>query len=531
MNRDSSRCGPIRDLLAELIYGELDESSEREVRLHIEQCQECRQELADLERIRAVMRSSTELELPAGLEARVMSEARQALPAQEEAGPESAPSGLRALLSRLLATPAFKPALAASLTALLIAGIAWMVAERRGSVIERHVEKRTVEPVPSFEAPAAPPREEEAQELTTAPPPYPTPGVVESKETRADEPAPATPAVDGVKLDKEAPRSGAEKDSSGPYDLLASVATSKTEASGDATPAATKKAPAAKLAEIAADEDAGMVAGGTKSGTGASTLGGYAAGMEGEAAVEEHTVPDTTLVESAPKKPAPAPASPPPSEPSPGAAPPLPTYMQPAADMEDDEVLEAEETKPAKAAGSSGKKSLKQKWADYKAKKKAEKEAKKAKKKAGEKAEEQAKNKGAAAESIPAAAAQAPADKAQDPFDAAMSKKKAKDYEGCVSILAALKKSPSSTSKSAAKVHHQLAWCTAASGDAKKALVLYENLLAKHPSYAGRHQAMMEAADLYAKLGDKKGARALLEKLLDVPAFEKKARKKLEKLK
>jgi TolA-binding protein len=189
--------------------------------------------------------------------------------------------------------------------------------------------------------------------------------------------------------------------------------------------------------------------------------------------------------------------------------------------MEDDEISEAEEMKSSKGAGSSGKKSWKEKWADYKAKKKAEKQAKKDKKKS--------KKKGKMAESIPTGAEQA--DAAQDPFDAAMSKKKDKDYKGCISILSSLKKSPSSTTKSAARVQHQLASCTASSGDAKKALVLYENLLAKHPSYPGRHQAMMEAADLYAKLGDKKGARALLEKLLDVPKYEKKAKKKLEKLK
>jgi anti-sigma factor (TIGR02949 family) len=527
MNRDTSRCDHVRDLLAELIYGELDTSSEREVRRHIEDCPECRQELADLERVRAVMRSSTELELPAGLEARVMSEARQALPEAETAPPESEPSGLRALLSRLLASPAFRPALAASLTALLIAGIAWMLVERRGSVIERHVEKRTKEPLPSFEAPAAPPEEEVEQEGITTPPPYPTPAAAESTQARADGPVTAPVAGDGAKHDKEAPRSETEKDSSPPHDLLTSVATGKTKAGEKSPPPVAKKMPGTKLAGIAADEDGGMVAGGAEGGAGASTLGGYGTGTKAGPPAEEHATLDATLGKSAPKKPAtpsptPAPASPPPPEPSTGAAPPPPTYASPAADMEDDELLEAEESKPEKSAGSSGKKSWKQKWADYKAKKKAAKEAKKAKK---------AKNKGAKAESVPGAAAQAAADAAQDPFDAAMSKKKDKDYKGCVSILSALKKSPSSTGKSAARVHHQLAWCTAAAGDAKKALVLYENLLAKHPSYAGRHQAMMEAADLYAKLGDKKGARALLEKLLDVPKYEKKAKKKLEKLK
>ncbi len=535
MKRDSSRCGPIRDLLAELIYGELDESSEREVRRHIEGCPECRGELADLERLRAVMRSAPELELPAGLEARVMSEARQALPAAGTTQQEDEPSGLRALLARLLAAPVFKPALAAALTALLIAGIAWLLTERRGSVIERHVEKKIAEPMPSFEAPAAPPEEHVKQEHTATPPPYPMPATQKAPSGKE--------AGAAAKHDKASLRSEGEKDSSGLHDLLASTATGKTSTAGDAPPPPAKKPVDTKLAGIAADEDAGMAAGGAKSGSAANTgtdldltlgeapagtLGGYAATIEHETPAEESAATDSAAVKSAPKPASPStsptPASPSPAKASPGGAPPPPAYMQPAADMEDDEALEAEEMKPSKAAGSSGKKSLKEKWAEYKAKKKAEKQTKKQKK---------SKKKGTATESVPATAAQEPADVdgAQDPFDAAMGKKKDKDYPGCVSILSSLRKSPSSTTQSPAKVLHQLASCTASSGEAKKALVLYENLLAKHPSYAGRHQAMMEAADLYAKLVDKKGARALLEKLLDVPAYEKKAKKKLEKLK
>jgi tetratricopeptide (TPR) repeat protein len=82
-----------------------------------------------------------------------------------------------------------------------------------------------------------------------------------------------------------------------------------------------------------------------------------------------------------------------------------------------------------------------------------------------------------------------------------------------------------------ARVLHQLAWCTARTGDTDKALVYYENLFAKYPGYTGKHQAMWEAADLYLTAGDKKHASSLLEKLAKVPSWEKKARKKREKIK
>ena len=76
-----------------------------------------------------------------------------------------------------------------------------------------------------------------------------------------------------------------------------------------------------------------------------------------------------------------------------------------------------------------------------------------------------------------------------------------------------------------------LALCTSKAGDTDRALVYYENLFAKYPGYAGRHQAMWEAANLYIKAGDKKHAAGLLEKLLDEPAWQEKAKKKLKKIK
>ena len=128
------------------------------------------------------------------------------------------------------------------------------------------------------------------------------------------------------------------------------------------------------------------------------------------------------------------------------------------------------------------------------------------------------------------AAAEAPAQTSPDPFDEAMARKKEKDFDGAVKILKSLKKDPSLTKTAKAKVLHQLAACTASAGDAKQALVYYENLLALHPTYGGRNQAMWEAALLYIKTGDKKRARSLLEKLSKTDAYGDRAKKKLKEL-
>ena len=133
------------------------------------------------------------------------------------------------------------------------------------------------------------------------------------------------------------------------------------------------------------------------------------------------------------------------------------------------------------------------------------------------------KKKGKTAEaekSVAAEEAQAPA----DPFDQAMAEKKDKDWKGAIAILKTIKDDPSATSAPQARVYHELAICTAAAGSKQKALVIYENLLARFPDYAGRYQAMWEAALLYIEVGDKAGAKALLAQLEKVPAWQKQAK-------
>lgn len=500
MKRDESRCAPVRDLLFELVYGELDEASARDVRRHLKSCPSCRAELEGLERVRAVMRSSRELDLPAGLEARVMSEARGALGREEPDHAPSGPSGLRALVARLLAPAVLKPAVAAALTALLVAGIAILLAERRGSVVERYAEKPSREPATALEAPAAPPTETvEAESRPAAPPPYPTSaaGSAEREEEAVElpEPPPATKDQPAKKTAHKGAR----------------LATDEKAALDDATPggavttaAAKPPAPEPKMPLKPKPAESPPGADLDLSGTGSAVDGaasipaqmpsaGYAAKLEESEAVGSEIAAagksGAPTGEAAPQpSPAPSPASP-------------PAYGPVPMDMEEDEALEKKKPKSDKSKWWTGKKK-------GKTKKKAAKEA---------------------APGASAAAAEQPA--APDPFDEAMKKKKKKRYGEAVAILKSLKKSPSSTKASRAKVIHQLASCLAAAGDTDAALVQYENLFAKFPAYPGREKATWEAANLYLKAGDKKHARALLEKLADSPQYGKKAKKKLKKLK
>jgi hypothetical protein len=491
----------VRDLLFELVYGELDESSARDVRHHLESCPSCRAELEGLERVRAVMRSSRELDLPAGLEARVMSEARGALGREEPDHAPSGPSGLRALVARLLAPAVLKPAVAAALTALLVAGIAILLAERRGSVVERYAEKPTREPVTALEAPAAPPLETvEAESRPAAPPPYPTSaaGSAEREEEAAKLPAPP-PATKDQPAKKTAHKGARlatdEKAALDDATLGGAVATSTAK-----PPAPEPKMPLKpKPAESPPGADLDL------SGTGSAVDGaasipaqmpsaGYAAKLEPTEAAESGTAAagksGAPAGEAAPQpSPAPPPASP-------------PAYGPVPMDMEEDEALEKKKKS----------KSDKPKWWTGKKKGKTKKKV----------AKEAAPGASAATEEQPAA---------PDPFDEAMKKKKKKKYGKAVAILKSLKKNPASTKASRAKVIHQLASCLAAAGDTDAALVQYENLFAKFPAYPGREKATWEAANLYLKAGDKKHARALLEKLADSPQYGKKARKKLKKLK
>ena len=60
-------CARVREKLTEYQYGLLDEAAAREVRAHLQECAACREELAALERLDALIGPAVEYEAPAGM--------------------------------------------------------------------------------------------------------------------------------------------------------------------------------------------------------------------------------------------------------------------------------------------------------------------------------------------------------------------------------------------------------------------------------------------------------------------------------
>jgi len=67
------RCARVRENLTEYQFGLLDESASREVRAHLDECADCREELAALERLDALMEPAEQFEAPRNMWAGIQS--------------------------------------------------------------------------------------------------------------------------------------------------------------------------------------------------------------------------------------------------------------------------------------------------------------------------------------------------------------------------------------------------------------------------------------------------------------------------
>ena len=116
----------------------------------------------------------------------------------------------------------------------------------------------------------------------------------------------------------------------------------------------------------------------------------------------------------------------------------------------------------------------------------------------------------------------------KDPYYEARDRFASGDYDGALSYLQSIVKKTSPSSASMAGVYHMLAKTWKQKGNSSKALIYYENLFARYPSYGQISQARWEAAQLYIAAGDTKQAKKLLDKLVKNPAYKDKAQKKLD---
>ena len=122
-------------------------------------------------------------------------------------------------------------------------------------------------------------------------------------------------------------------------------------------------------------------------------------------------------------------------------------------------------------------------------------------------------------------------DTKKDPYSEARDRFSSGDYDGALSYLQSIVKKTTPSSASMASVYHMLAKTWKKKGNSGKALIYYENLFARYPSYSQISQARWEAALLYIAAGDTKQAKKLLEKLVKNPSYKDKAKKKLDSLK
>ncbi len=551
MTRDRTGCETNRERMTELLYGELDVRSLQELSSHLETCEDCREELESLRSIRSLMRSARTIDIPPGLEARVMSEARSAL--SHRATPYVEPSGPRATqaswLSRLLKGGILRPAMAAALAVLLVAGVAYLLEGGKPSVMQRY--EKTPSPAPSLEraAPAPPAPATEHEQSSThdhkAVTPREDPGLETTVTLAQQADVAMTPTgnaaaekvvADNLSSSQVATKMPAQPSAEADDEDAAGLVGAKDSAdTGSASPLAGKQDLFAAIADKklpvteSMDEAAGeMPAGGMS--TSSTPEGGHSKSAGGTGAKTAMTGADVGYAPEpvAPKTVAAPPAklAPPPST-APAPSPPASAgaSMAPMDGVEsgmksgEDTMSEPEPVKDVEEATPKKKPSLWESW----------------KKKKAEKKEKKKGSLGTSSSSTGSTEAEKPVEATdqtvfQDPFDQAMGLKKDKKCDEAIPILKKLKDDPASTQASQAKVYHTLAECTAAQGEAQKALVYYENLFARWPAYAGRNQAMWEAAQLYILVGDKATARAMLEKLLSVPAFSDKAKKKLEGL-
>jgi anti-sigma factor RsiW len=466
MSKPSTHCERHRAMLTELVYGELEADAARDLERHLESCASCSEELEQLRRLRALMERAQPIEIPAGLESRVMSEARSALERGSAATRPAAPERSRPWWSGwLVSRPVLRPALAAALTLLFVAGVVLLLEGREGGVLQRYADEPGEGPPAELPAPPPPARHRE-QSREQPPAPAAVPEQPAAGDVGTEAPPPAAPY--GSTADRDGPAATKRK--------VPAEGGAKT-GEGAAPPGALDDESTA-----AKDDVSGLL--------GAGSAGGGKAPTQPSA---QEPVTGATPESYSFSAPAPAADGPPaaakaPPAPKPGS----PAKAAPAPAAEDMEEGAAGGGPPAKKPA----------WLS-KSKKKAEQQA---------------------------PAAEAEEKPAVDPFERAVELAKTGENDEAIALLQKIKADPTMSGASPAKVYHQLAVCLAAAGDEGKALIYFENLFARWPKYPARHQAMWQAANLYIRTGDATSARKLLEKLLSSAAYGEKAREKLEEL-
>jgi TolA-binding protein len=139
-----------------------------------------------------------------------------------------------------------------------------------------------------------------------------------------------------------------------------------------------------------------------------------------------------------------------------------------------------------------------------------------------------------AAPPVGAHLAQAPAREsapatAQAYFDRGVAREQARDHRGAADDFEAVTRRADAGALLPAALHRQ-ARNQAAAGATRQAIATYESLLARHPTYPGASQAMLEVAELYRRSGDLAAARRWLGRAEGSPATAAQARQRLQVL-
>lgn len=573
MAENEHSCKQCREWMMDILYPEDLDHLPAGIEKHVDACRECGEELKALKGTLSMIRSvDLKIRPPAGLEDRIIS----AIDREVGGRPAMQPAvGFFSLLGEKIqralqaARPVvMNPAFAAAMIVLVIGGFLlfvkdairenpWSGSEQESGIVVSPVPPEEEGP-PGFILETAP------REAKVAAQEVPAVGAaeVEGKEERAKARAPAIPAIEDTVSEGDGELAAAlkakakiktidktkELEYPGPLDLETSGGGKKGKATTYfSTPfvddgVGPGMGPGGKAGDTSAGEsnieivsekvpEGAAQGGGTVSNTvsGMDVMADKKSGYKYKPA-EEMKVPATkkkappppVTTGSAASTPAPTPA---PSAPS--------SVYDMAGEAEEADSLMAYEAMVDHADMSPPKKSKEGKKKGWLARWKEKKKAATAKKKkAGSakaaKSDEDAyrfeKNEKTLAE-----AAQ-PASQKKDPYALARDYYQDGDYDKALKVLNAVLKSPSSTTTGMAYVYHLLGKVWNKKGKKSKALVYYENLFTRYPSYAYINQARWEAALLYIATGEKSQAGKLLEKLLKSSKYKDKARKKLDSL-
>jgi|GEM_PF-2627792 len=118
-----------------------------------------------------------------------------------------------------------------------------------------------------------------------------------------------------------------------------------------------------------------------------------------------------------------------------------------------------------------------------------------------------------------------------DPYDDAKKAFSDGDFDKAISILSSIINGSFTSNTPLSHVYHLLAKSWKGKGKNQKAIIYYENLFARFPSYSNIEDAKWEGAEIYIQMGEKEKAIKLLESLLSSKKYSEKARKKIDSLK